>query len=140
MNHHVPRLFVVMLMASLVVACGQREGQEATPRVVSSLAVLSVTPERDSVVRVGEEVAVRVEVQYTLGSAAGNVGLVVQTDDGQVLAEQIGPAVRGVHTMTLQAAFTVPESEMVHLVLPLSERGRGTSSDVQIISYEVHPR
>lgn len=130
-----------MLVTGLASACGQQqEGQDATPPPASTLTVTSVTPERESVLRVGDEVAVRVEVDYTLGAAAGHVGLVVQTGDGQVLGEQVGPAVRGEHSMTLHAAFTVPETDMVHLVVPLSERGRNTTSDVEIISYEVDPR
>jgi hypothetical protein len=140
MKCRMPRLFLIMLSAALVVACGQREGQDAAPPVASSMTVTSVTPERDSVLRVGDEVAVRVEVAYTLGSAAGNVGLVVQSGDGEVLAEQVGAAVRGEHAMTLQAGFRVPQTDVVHLVVPLSERGRSTTSDVEIISYEVDPR
>lgn len=140
MKSRMPRLFLIMLSATLVVACGQREGQDAAPPVASSMTVTSVTPERDSVLRVGDEVAVRVEVAYTLGSAAGNVGLVVQSGDGEVLAEQVGAAVRGEHAMTLQAVFRVPQTDVVHLVVPLSERGRSTTSDVEIISYEVDPR
>lgn len=141
MKRRLPSLFVASLVLFLASACGQRDdGQDAAPAVASSLTLVSVTPERDSVLRVGDQVAARVEVSYTLGSAAGNVGLVVQTGDGEVLAEQVGAAVRGDHTMTLQAAFTVPETDMVHLVVPLSERGRNTTSDVEIISYEIDPR
>lgn len=132
---------LVLLVAGLASACGQRpDGQEALPAVASTLTVTAVTPERETVLRVGDEVAVRVEVQYTLGSAAGNLGLVVQSGEGQVLGERVVPAVQGEHAMTLQAAFTVPETNIVHLVVPLSERGRNTTSDVEIISYEVDPR
>lgn len=139
MNSRLPCLLLAGLAAVLAAACGQQQQEVAAP-VASSLSVVSVSPEREAILRVGDEVAARIEVEYTLGSAAGHVGLVVQTGDGQVLAEQVAPAVRGQHAMTLQANFTVPETDMVHLVVPLSERGRNTTSDVEIISYEIDPR
>lgn len=141
MKRHASLPLLAMLAVGLATACGQRpEAPAASPPVASSISVTSVSPERDSVLRVGQEVAVRIEIQYTLGSPAGNLGLVVQTGDGQVLAEQVAQAVRGEHATTLEAAFTVPETDIVHLVVPLSERGRNTTSDVEIISYEVDPR
>lgn len=142
MNRKSSYLVLVLLAAGLASACGQQQeqGRDAGPAVASTLTVTSVTPERESVLRVGQEVQVRLEVQYTLGSVGGNLGLVVQTGDGQVLEQQVLQATRGEHALTLEASFTVPETDMVHLVVPLSERGRNTTSDVEIISYEVDPR
>lgn len=132
---------VALLVVALASACGQQADAPApAPAVASTITVTSVTPERESVLRVGDEVAVGIEVQYTMGAPGGNLGLVVQTGDGQVLAEQVARAIQGEHALTLQASFTVPETDMVHLVVPLSERGRNTTSDVEIISYEVAPR
>lgn len=140
MERHARLPLAAFLVAALASACGQQaEAPAPSPAVASTITVTSLTPERESVLRVGDEVAVGIEVQYTMGAPGGNLGLVVQTGDGQVLAEQVARAIQGDHAVTLQASFTVPDTDIVHLVVPLSERGRNTTSDVEIISYEVDP-
>lgn len=128
---------VALISFSLLLAgCNQQPAPEAT-RAVSTVEVVSITPSIEDELRVGDVVEVAVELAYTLGAPAGNIGLVVQTAEGEVLLQTIEPISQGNDRLSLQASFTVPVTDAIHVVMPLSHRGRSSTSVVEIRSYAV---
>lgn len=131
------RALALIPLSLLLAGCDQQPpAPEATP-AVSTVSVASISPAIEDELRVDQVVELRVELDYSLGAPAGNVGLVVQTAQGEVLLQNIQPIEQGSGRLSLQADFTVPATEAIHVVMPLSHRGRSATSVVEIRSYAV---
>jgi len=135
---HLRALCLVPVLAMLM-ACGQEAAAPAQPTEASSLRIVAIQPDPEALLQVGQTLDFSVEVEYTLGTEVGFMGLQVQDADGQVVFDRAYGAQGGTHTITLEGSLVVPRTAALHVIVPLSERGRRQTQVLDMRMFEVEP-
>ena len=101
-------------------------------RADDSITILNVSPKQTEALKVGSEVEIKYEVEYTLESSdLGQITLVIQGASNEPIANENYIATKGTHIETLEATITVPDTRLIHVFTPLSIQGQSRTSIVQ---------
>ncbi|MCA6217181.1 hypothetical protein KGA65_11570 [Ideonella sp. B7] len=133
------RQFVVILFsAALLVACQRSDPHLGTPAPGgSSVHIASVSPSVAEVLQAGEEVKMKVEIEYTLGADSGTLALVVQAADNSAVAQNFEVVTKGSGRAILEAEFLVPNTKAIQIFTPLSAQGQSSTSTVESRAFKV---
>lgn len=110
-----------------------------TAKSEGSVKIVSISPEPYSVMRVGDTVTLKVEVEYTAKSA-GDISLVVQKEDKSSLGSATEAIKAGSGRVTLQQAFIVPETRTVTVFTPLNPAGTSKTMIVDSRTFNIAPK
>ena len=94
-----------------------------TAETGGTVKIVSISPEAYATVRVGDKVDLKVEVEYTLEKKTGKISLVVQKDDNSSLGSVTENIKEGRGRVTLKNTFTVPETRIVSVFVPMDLEG-----------------
>jgi len=115
-------LILTLLLVFLIIACSGGRNSDRI-RIVKS------TPDEGTILNKGSAVNLVVEVGYHLESAkTGTVGLVVQDQDNNPIAQTLVIVQQGTRRITLEKTFTIPgEVKSLFVFTPLHVRGKESS-------------
>ena len=130
---------LIWLAVSLPLFGCQRDDQSfGTPAPTgSSVQIVSTSPSTGQPLRAGENVKLKVNVNYTLTVESGTLALVVQSADNSAVAENFEVVKKGNGKITLEAEFTVPRTKAIQIFIPLSAQGQNSTSTVDTRAFEV---
>lgn len=127
--------------AVLLAGCQMPGPHTNVPKTMGSLAqITSISPDASQVLRSGEQVKLKVDVSYALADDTGTLTLIVLAADSSPLAHAAQPIRQRSGKVTLEAAFTVPNTTAVRVYTPLLADGQKSSSVVDGREYAVAPR
>lgn len=133
-------LFAAMAVFGFLPGC-QFTGQPANMPPFGSMAqITSLSPDTTRVLRVGEQVRLKVDVSYVLTSASGTIKLVVLAADNSDLGQDVKVITKGNGKSTLETQFTVPGTTEIRVFAPLVVQGESSGSAADGRSYKVVPR
>jgi hypothetical protein len=129
----------VAVAALLVVSGCDRQAPQLGTRAPagSSVKIVSITPSVGEVLKVGDKVALKVDVEYTMTAESGTLGLVVQAADNATITQNVEVVLKGSNKISLVADFNVPPTKAIQIFTPLSAQGQASTSTVDICSYKV---
>jgi len=131
-------LLALLILFPIAGFCEEKTKCCIEPASGDSIKILSVSPEKSEVLKVGQKVKFSFNVEYTLNSAeSGNVVLVIQTASVQSLGNELYIAQKGTHTETLEAEITIPDTRAIIVFTPLSGESVSGTSVVQSVTYKV---
>jgi hypothetical protein len=137
---------IVVALAVLLTSCVAQErtaAGRAGQASSDSVQILSISPNIETVLSVGEKVPLRVEVQYILESAqSGTITLVVQQGEQghEPLANETHVIQKGSGKLVLTKEIDVPNTKAIQVFTPLSARGATSTSVVDTRAYGVGKR
>lgn len=137
--------FSLSLLASLAVSgllagCQLPAQYTDMPRFGSLAQITSTSPDTIEVLRSGEQVKLKVDVSYVLTAESGTIKLVVLAADNSQLAQDAKAITKGRGQSTLQAEFTVPQTTVIRVFVPLVVQGQDSASAVDGRAFTVVPR
>src|SRR5215210_3804759 len=136
------RRAVVLAALSLALLTAACNDSPTEPSLSDAVAIESIVPAANTVLRRGTQVTITVTARYTLGSASeGRVSLVIQDQNNQIIGLLPQPearVTRGVGSVTLTNTLTVPASATsVRVFVPLHPQGAASTSTVATVTYIV---
>jgi len=129
----------VLFLALLTAACNDSPTE---PSLSDAVAIESIVPAANTVLRRGTQVTITVTVRYSLGSTSeGRLSLVLQDQNNQIIGPLPQPEARvprGVGSVTLNNTLTVPATATsVRVFVPLVPQGATNTSVVATATYTV---
>jgi len=129
----------VLSLALLTAACNDSPTE---PSLSDAVAIESIVPAANTVLRRGTQVTITVTVRYSLGSTSeGRLSLVLQDQNNQIIGPLPQPEARvprGVGSVTLSNTLTVPATATsVRVFVPLVPQGATNTSVVATATYTV---
>jgi hypothetical protein len=108
-----------------------------------SVKIVSISPDQDTALRVGERVTFKVEVEYNLTSASsGSITLVIQQGESgrRPLANETQVVQKGKARLVLRKDVEVPDTTAIQVFTPLAAQGGTSTSIVDTRIYRVVKR
>ena len=104
-----------------------------------SIKIISVSPDQSQELKVGSEVKITYEVEYTLESSEmGEIALEVQgASNNEILANEFYIATKGKHTETLEATITIPDTRLINVITYVLPKGLSSTDVVESRMYKV---
>lgn len=141
---HTSRLFAlapaIACLAGALAAgsCGRSEAPqvEAAP-IGSTIGITEIAPSTGEPLKVGQSVHLKVYVAYALTADSGTLGLVVQDANNTPIAQSFDVVIKGSASQVLEANFTVPDTKVVQVFVPLSAQGQAATSTVASRAFKV---
>ena len=134
-----PSLFASIAASGFLLGC-QSTGRPTDMPPFGSLAqITSISPDTTRVLRAGEQVKLKVDVNYVLTSESGTIKLVVLAADNSDLAQDVKVITKGSGKSTLETQFTVPRTTAVRVFTPLVVQGQNATSGADGRAYTVVP-
>jgi hypothetical protein len=135
------KLTIVLLIAACAIgACGRNDSSRDSAPQGSAVSIAQITPSTSVALRVGDKVALRVEVDYALSVDSGTVTLVVQSSDNTPISSETEVVTKGSGKVVLNSTFVVPDTRAVQVFTPLSAQGQASTSTIDSRAYKVEPR
>ncbi len=133
MKNKISAGFMGLLLGGLLLA-------GCTAQNNGSVKIVSISPEPYAVMRAGDKVDLKVEVEYTLKKGPGNISLVAQKDGTSSIGSVREVIKEGSGRITLALSFVVPETKVVNVFVPLTPGGYTKTVIVDSRVYNVAPK
>jgi hypothetical protein len=135
-----PSLFASIAFSGLLLACQITGQHNDMPAPFGSVAqITSISPDATRVLRSGEQVKLKVDVNYVLTAESGTLTLVVLASDNSEVAHDFKVITKGSGKSRLEAEFTVPGTTDIRVFAPLVVLGENSTSAADGRAYKVVP-
>lgn len=132
-------LLASIAVSSLLAGCHLPQRHTDMPSFGSLAQITAISPDTIVVLRPGEQVKLKVDVNYVLTADSGTIKLVVLAADSSELAQDVKAITKGRGHSTLQAEFTVPGTTVIRVFTPLVVDGRTSTSVADGRAFTVVP-
>lgn len=123
-------LFASIAVSGLLLGCQLPAQHTGVPSFGSVAQIMSISPDTIEVLRSGEHVKLKVDVDYVLTADSGEIKLVVLDENSSGLAQDVKAITKGRGQVTLKAEFTVPRTSVIRVFAPLVVQGQNLTTTV----------
>lgn len=106
----------------------------------TSVRIVEIAPATGDALLVGSKVAFELDIEYTLSTAEGTLGMVVQDAQDQPLAQRFDAVSGHSGRARLSLTLDVPDTQTLRVFAPIAAQGQVGTTVVDVREYRVRAR
>ena len=122
------RFLGIAAMLAVLAACGRATEQAPEPGraafTPTSVRIVDIAPTTNEALRVGSKLALSLDIEYTLSTPEGTLGIVVQDAQDEPLAQRFDAITGHSGRARLTLEVTVPDTDILRVFAPLAAQGQ----------------